>query len=171
MKIQKFRIKKGATVGQDYSFFSWPDKKKNLNKIFILNEKFSVDKEKRVCLIADGYGILKNNIFNLTGEYGNGALYVPADEIIPVNDKEEKILKDLKRIYKPKEFKEAYRKQNKEWHENEWKEFIKTIETKERTRILKTIIHMITKEISACHTEGSPSSRLTSLANKILELK
>jgi len=171
MKIQKYRIKKGATVTQDFSFFTWPDEKKNLNTIFILDDKFSINEEHRVKLIADGYGVLKNNIYHLDGKYGTGALYVSSNEIIPVDEKKEKMIVDLKRIYNPKEFKEAYRKQNKEWHEKEWKEYNKTIETKERTRIIKIITHMLVKEISACHTEGSPSSRLTSLANKILELK
>ncbi|MFA5174762.1 MAG: hypothetical protein WC438_06290 [Candidatus Pacearchaeota archaeon] len=94
MKIQKYRIKKGATVGQDFSFFSWPDKKKNLDMIFILDEKFSVDKERRVKLIADGYGILKDNKYHLSGEYGNGSLYVSSEDIIPVVEKEEEVRKD-----------------------------------------------------------------------------
>jgi hypothetical protein len=34
-----------------------------------------------IVFIADRYGILKNNKWNLSGEYGNGAIYVSTKEL------------------------------------------------------------------------------------------
>ena len=80
----KFKIKKGAMVGQDYGWFKWG----NDQTVFIASE--FITNGRRRC-IGDGYGEFAEG-----KQYGSGAVYVndcdlvPADEAIKLTEVYEK---------------------------------------------------------------------------------
>ena len=59
----------------------WQDFRKQTglpsNRMFYAKEKTDND----IVFIADGYGVLKNNKWDLTGTYGNGMIYIPIKEL------------------------------------------------------------------------------------------
>lgn len=69
------KIKVGATVGQDFSFFRWPKEYEDF--IFEVEDAGLVDKSRK---------ILRKHGFGITGKggeaYGNGAVYVNEKNLI-----------------------------------------------------------------------------------------
>lgn len=72
-------IKKGATVGQDFSFFGW-DKPEQLFEMHSLGTGTS----KYRC-VAHGYGKLGSKD---PGGYGNGAVYTLSENIVFLDEPE-----------------------------------------------------------------------------------
>lgn len=71
-KGTKVKIKTGAIVGQDFSFYKWGKE----SIIFTIDSNSSKNRYK---LVADGYG-------NLKGNYGNGAVYANKSDLIVVSE-------------------------------------------------------------------------------------
>lgn len=79
--LMRARIRDGAGVGQDHSFFRWKDN----GEIFDCELFKLIDIERgeseRWKLKAFGYGQTGQE-----GSYGNGALYVNSEDLIPVKE-------------------------------------------------------------------------------------
>ena len=69
----KYRIKKDAIVGQDFSRYKWGD---DQTAFSILKETIGGRKQ----CTADGYGSFMDG-----EEYGNGCIYVLEDDLIPIH--------------------------------------------------------------------------------------
>ncbi len=85
---RKYKIKIGAQVDQDMSFFYWDEKyyPGKLDTAFEIDGKRDIFPSKRICLIAHGFGIIGGNDGK---SYGNGAIYVKKEDLIPVETETE----------------------------------------------------------------------------------
>jgi len=74
----KGRIKIGTRIGQDHSFFVWPNCAPSKEDYFGREYKFKAINQEMIFDIEDRGGMFKCVApgFGKTGYYGNGAIYV-----------------------------------------------------------------------------------------------